>query len=155
MSPTSATKRSSSATDLTPFPRAAGWPRHARESAHLRQHRTMADEERVSFSLTGHESLVLFDPLHRWGTRSMRCLKRSISDVIYRQLIADAQRAANTDPEAGPWRGRRGDPDIHRGRPAPHIDTSDQPLPGPAMPTLRSTSTSRQTHPNKHLAATG
>ena len=46
---------------------------------------------------------------------AMRCLKRRISDAIYRQLVADAQRAA----ECGPGRALRGVSRIQRGRPAP------------------------------------
>jgi transposase len=65
---------------------------------------------------------------------AMRCLKRRISDAIYRQLVADAQ-ASQTGPGG------------HCGASAtssavdlpPHIDTSDQPLPGPATPTLQPT----------------
>jgi len=71
---------------------------------------------------------------------AMRCLKRRISDAIYRQLSADAQRAAllATVPDnAGPG-GHCGA--SHQSSAVdlpPHIDTSDQPLPGPAHPTLR------------------
>jgi transposase len=65
-------------------------------------------------------------------TEAMRCLKRRISDAIYRQLVADA-RASETGPGG------------HCGASLtssavdlpPHIDTSDQPLPGPASPTLQ------------------
>ena len=66
---------------------------------------------------------------------ALRCLKRRISDAVYRQLVADAQRAAGTGPGG------------HCGATLqssavdlpPHIDTSDQPLPGPAHKTLRPT----------------
>ncbi|WP_183096437.1 IS110 family transposase [Nocardioides stalactiti] len=66
---------------------------------------------------------------------AMRCLKRRISDAIYRQLIADAHAEAETTSA---------DPGGHCGASLissavdlpPHIDTSDQPLPGPATPTL-------------------
>jgi transposase len=70
---------------------------------------------------------------------AIRCLKRRISDAIYRQLIEDAQRAAAEDLGTGPG-GHCGATlqssaaDLH-----PHIDTSDQPLPGPATKTLRRT----------------
>ena len=77
---------------------------------------------------------------------AIRCLKRRISDAIYRQLLADAQCAAGAEPEAGPGG--------HCGAP-PHIDTSDQPLPGPAEPTLRPASTSRKTDRGRNLEATG
>jgi len=49
---------------------------------------------------------------------ALRCLKRRLSDVIYRQLLADAQRH-EARKEAGPGRALRGDSEIQRGRPAP------------------------------------
>jgi transposase len=72
---------------------------------------------------------------------AMRCLKRRISDAVYRQLLADARREALAD--LGPSSGA--DPGGHCGASQessavdlpPHIDTSDQPLPGPAQPTLQ------------------
>ena len=44
---------------------------------------------------------------------AMRCLRRRLSDVVYRQLIADAQAAG------GPGRALRGDSIVQRGRPSP------------------------------------
>jgi transposase len=72
---------------------------------------------------------------------AMRCLKRRISDALYRQLLADARRAAPIDAR-GP---SEADPGGHCGAThqssavdlPPHIDTSDQPLPGPAATTLQ------------------
>ena len=49
---------------------------------------------------------------------ALRCLKRWISDAIYRQLIADARPATRTRAN-GPGRALRGDSRIQRGRPAP------------------------------------
>jgi transposase len=71
---------------------------------------------------------------------ALRCLKRRLSDVVYRQLVADA----NThDVNEEPTEDQTG-PGGHCGASLqssavdlpPHIDTSDQPLPGPAAPTL-------------------
>jgi transposase len=64
---------------------------------------------------------------------AMRCLKRRISDALYHRLLADTHRANGTGPGG------------HCGASLtssavdlpPHIDTSDQPLPGPAKPTLQ------------------
>jgi len=81
---------------------------------------------------------------------AMRCLKRRISDVIYRQLVADARRAASTAStatvSAGPG-GHCGASDESSAVDlSPHIDTSDQPLPGPARPTLPGTTADAKPH---------
>ena len=72
---------------------------------------------------------------------ALRCLKRRISDAVYRQLLADARIATPEDPtdegEASPG-GQCGASLISSAVDLPpHIDTSDQPLPGPAEPTLQ------------------
>ncbi len=67
---------------------------------------------------------------------ALRCLKRRISDALYRQLIADAKAVTPATVETGPG-GHRGA--SHKSSAAgshPHSGTSDQPLPGPAHPTL-------------------
>jgi transposase len=77
---------------------------------------------------------------------ALRCLKRRISDVIYRHLVADARTATDSD-EPVAIGDKETDPGGHCGASQessavdlpPHIDTSDQPLPGPAQPTLRRT----------------
>ena len=69
----------------------------------------------------------------------IRCLKRRISDAIYRQLLDDADQAARPDLGTGPG-GHCGA--THQSSAAdlpPHIGTSDKPLPGPARKTLRPT----------------
>ena len=83
---------------------------------------------------------------------AIRCLKRRISDAIYRQLITDAapQRA-----NAGPG-GHCGASHVSSAAGSiPHTGTSDQPLPGPATTTLRPTATRGKTKPRRHLDATG
>ena len=79
---------------------------------------------------------------------AMRCLKRRISDAVYRQLVADAQRAVLSlgAGEAGPGghcgaTQSSGAVDL-----PPHIDTSDQPLPGPAEPTVLPPSRRQNNH---------
>ena len=58
---------------------------------------------------------------------ALRCLKRRISDVIYKQLVADAQRAESADPGGHCGASQESSAvDL-----PPHIDTSDQPLPDP------------------------
>ena len=84
---------------------------------------------------------------------AMRCLKRRISDALYRRLRADARAAEATDVNAGPG-GHRGASLISCAAGSnPHTGTSDQPLPGPATTTLpapiptRKTTTSRPLEP--------
>jgi hypothetical protein len=85
-----------------------------------------------------------------------RCLKRRLSDMVYRQLVADAQQAEHPDVEAGPG-GHSGTSsqssaaDLH----TPVIGSSDQPQPGPAIPTLPAPSPRAKTragsgYPGRH-----
>jgi transposase len=75
---------------------------------------------------------------------ALRCLKRRISDAIYRQLVADAEAAS--DPGAGPGGHCGATEESSAVDLPPHIDTSDQPLPGPAHPTLPGTRPHAQPH---------
>jgi len=97
---------------------------------------------------------------------AMRCLKRRISDAVYRQLLADAHAAAivvENEPadQAGIEEGTG--PGGHCGAShessavdlPPHIDTSDQPLPGPANPTLQPAKQPRKTTAKKPLRKAG
>ena len=70
---------------------------------------------------------------------AIRCLKRRISDAIYRQLLDDAQTDAALEPEAGPGGHCGATLQSSAADLPPHIDTSDRPLPGPARKTLRPT----------------
>ena len=72
---------------------------------------------------------------------AMRCLKRRISDALYRQLRNDAARSVDAGP--GGHRGatlQSSAAGLH-----PHTGTSDQPLPGPAPATLPAPTTTRKT----------
>ena len=75
---------------------------------------------------------------------ALRCLKRRLSDVVYRQLVADAARAQH-DEEAGPGGHCGATLQSSAADSHPLIDTSDQPLPGPAQPTLRRRPVGRKT----------
>jgi transposase len=70
---------------------------------------------------------------------AIRCLKRRISDAIYRQLLEDAHAADGRDPGTGPGGHCGATQESSAVDLPPHIDTSDQPLPGPAEKTLRRT----------------
>ncbi len=90
---------------------------------------------------------------------AMRCLKRRISDVVYRQLVADAERAALAAStgmvSAGPGGHCGATQESSAVDLPPHIDASDQPLPGPAAKTLRPPTPTRKTSPPSGLKATG
>ena len=59
---------------------------------------------------------------------ALRCLKRRLSDVVYRQLVADAQTAR----EAGPGGHSGATLKSSAASPTPAADSSDKSLPGPA-----------------------
>jgi transposase len=72
---------------------------------------------------------------------ALRCLKRRISDAIYRQLVIDARatqppQPSVADDEAGPGGHCGATQESSAVDLPPHIDNSDQPLPGPANTTL-------------------
>ncbi len=69
---------------------------------------------------------------------AMRCLRRRLSDVIYRQLRADDTKQANQASEAGPGGHPGATVQSSAADRSPVIGTSDQPHPGPAPTTLPS-----------------
>ena len=76
---------------------------------------------------------------------AMRCLKRRISDVLYRRLRADANNQPDVDVDAGPGGHSGATLNSSAAGLHPHTDTSDQPLPGPAPTTLPATVKTRKT----------
>jgi transposase len=84
---------------------------------------------------------------------AMRCLKRRLSDTVYRQLVADTAdtmantadrspaqptpEAAETPPMTDPGGQPGATPDSSAADSNPDIDASDKSLPGPATPNLR------------------
>ena len=85
---------------------------------------------------------------------AMRCLKRRISDAVYRQLLADARADANRQVGTGPGGHCGASQESSAVDLPPHIDTSDQPLPGPAEPTLRPPTRRRKTNKDTALQPT-
>jgi len=82
---------------------------------------------------------------------AIRCLKRRLSDVIYRQLLADA-----TGVQAGPGGHVGATLQSSADGPTPTAASSEKSLPGPATPnatpdppqrTVRSSARSRRPHP--------
>ena len=86
---------------------------------------------------------------------AMRCLKRRISDAVYRQLLADAQAAKAPSDEADPGGHCGASQESSAVDLPPHIDTSEQPLPGPARPTLQPPKNLRKAPARKTLQTTG
>ncbi|KGN41893.1 transposase IS110 [Knoellia aerolata DSM 18566] len=82
---------------------------------------------------------------------AIRCLKRRISDAIYRQLVDDAHVAAVEGANAGPGGHCGASLASSAAGLNPHTGASDQPLPGPAPTTLRPAIETRKSH----LEATG
>ncbi|WP_226905174.1 IS110 family transposase [Phycicoccus mangrovi] len=83
---------------------------------------------------------------------AIRCLKRRISDAIYRQLVTDA---APERVNAGPG-GHYGASHVSSAAGSiPHTGTSDQPLPGPATTTLRPPATRGKAEPERQLEPAG
>jgi transposase len=85
---------------------------------------------------------------------AMRCLRRRLSDAVYRQLAADAA-APDQAPERASPGGHSGATLLSSaaGLP-PGTGTSDQPLPGPAHPTLPPPPAAPKTTPAAPAAAT-
>jgi transposase len=86
---------------------------------------------------------------------TVRCLKRRISDAIYRQLLADARSVALSDVGTDPGGHCGASQESSAVDLPPHIDTSDQPLPGPAEKTLRPAPATQKTPMPAQLKATG
>jgi transposase len=90
---------------------------------------------------------------------ALRCLKRRISDVLFRQLVADAEQVEGTHTpiQAGTGPGGHCGASLESSAVdlPPHIDTSDQPLPGPAQPTLQPPQPTRKTSPRRTPQTTG
>ena len=90
---------------------------------------------------------------------AMRCLKRRISDAVYRQLLADASEAA----AAAVMEELQASPGGHCGATQescaadlpPHIDTSDQPLPDPQPRRYAAAASSRKQPTADALRRTG
>jgi hypothetical protein len=72
---------------------------------------------------------------------AMRCLKRRISDALYRRLRHDARQV---DVDAGPGGHSGAALQSSAAGLHPHTGTSDQPLPGPAPTTLPAPRTMRK-----------
>ena len=88
---------------------------------------------------------------------ALRCLKRRLSDVIYRRLVNDAQNAQSAPgahEDAGPGGHCGATQESSAADLTPHIDTLDKPLPEPENPTLRRHAAPGKTTPQRVLEHT-
>ena len=65
---------------------------------------------------------------------AMRCVKRRLSDIVYKQMLDDAMHATRSTPKTGPGGQRGHDSDSSATGLHPHTGSSDKSLPGPANP---------------------
>jgi transposase len=133
--------------DITRFPSKAhfaSWngtaPIDASSGDHVRHRLSRAGNRQINRVLhimavvqlrrTDTEGRAYFDRKKAAGKTSMeamRCLKRRLSDVVYRQLLADALTPARTGPGGHSGAALTSSAaDSH-----PVVDSSDKPLPGP------------------------
>ncbi|GAB6987843.1 hypothetical protein JCM10369A_43720 [Nocardioides pyridinolyticus] len=61
----------------------------------------------------------------------MHCLKRRLSDIVYRKLLDDAVARRLTTTGTGPGGQRGNDSDSSAAGSQPHTDSSDKPHPNP------------------------
>ena len=79
------------------------------------------------------------------GLEAIRCMKRRLSDAVYRQLIADANRGHGTVDQAGPGGHCGASVPSSAADLTPLAGTSDQPQPGPAPAPLPAPRTPEKT----------
>jgi hypothetical protein len=77
------------------------------------------------------------------STEAMRCLKRRLSDLVYRHMLDDAITPTGTSP--GGHRGTTTDSSVTGSH--PHAGSSDKSLPGPARPDTTPTTAGLPSHP--------
>ena len=121
-------------------------PIDASSGAHIRHRLSRGGNRRLNhvLYLAGFVQLRNDTPGRRYYRRrladgktpmeALRCLRRRLSDVVYRQLVHDA--AARALREAGPGGHSGASTSSSAADLTPVIGSSDQPLPGPAQPTL-------------------
>jgi len=137
--------------DITRFPdrnHFASWtgtaPIDASSGQHLRHRLSRAGNRRINHVLymAGIVQLRNDTPGRAYYRRrlaagktpmeAMRCLRRRLSDAVYRQLAADAHGQEQASPGGHPGASVSSS----AAGLSPDTGTSDQPLPGPAQPTL-------------------
>src|SRR3954453_3526426 len=123
-------------------------PLDASSGDHIRHRLSRAGNRRINHVLhimavvqlrNQTEGRAYFDRKKNTGKTSMeamRCLKRRLSDIVYRQLLTDMLTPAGTGPGGHSGTGLTSSvADSH-----PDIDSSDKPLPGPVTTKPRTAS---------------
>ena len=133
--------------DITRFPdhnHFASWngtaPIDASSGDHVRHRLSRAGNRQINRVLHIMATVQLRNPTEgrayfdrkkaagKTSMEAMRCLKRRLSDIVYRQMVSDAIAHAMTGPGGQPGN----DSDSSATGSHPHTGSSDKPLPGPA-----------------------
>jgi transposase len=133
--------------DITRFPdhnHFASWngtaPIDASSGDHVRHRLSRAGNRQINRVLHIMATVQLRNPTEgrayfdrkkaagKTSMEAMRCLKRRLSDIVYRQMVSDAIAHAMT----GPGGHQGNDSDSSATGSHPHTGSSDKPLPGPA-----------------------
>ena len=137
--------------DITRFPdrgHFASWngtaPIDASSGDHVRHRLSRAGNRQINRVLHIMATVQLRNPTEgrayydrkkasgKTSMESMRCLKRRLSDIVYRTMLDDAVGRSINQPRTGPGGHRGNDSDSSAAGSHPHTDSSDKSLPGPA-----------------------
>jgi transposase len=136
--------------DITRFPNRhhfASWngtaPIDASSGDHVRHRLSRAGNRQINRTLHIMATVQLRNPgigrdyydrrkaEGKTSMEAMRCLKRRLSDIVYRELLDDAIARRLTTTGTGPGGQRGDDSDSSAAGSQPHTDSSDQPHPNP------------------------
>ena len=139
--------------DITRFPNRhhfASWngtaPIDASSGDHVRHRLSRAGNRQINRTLHIMATVQLRNPgigrdyydrrkaEGKTSMEAMRCLKRRLSDIVYRELLDDAVARRLTSPGTGPGGHQGNDSDSSAAGSQPHTDSSDKPHPNPPKP---------------------
>ncbi|HET8960713.1 IS110 family transposase [Nocardioides sp.] len=142
--------------DITRFPdrgHFASWngtaPIDASSGDHVRHRLSRAGNRQINRILHTMATVQLRNPTEgrayydrkkaagKSSMEAMRCLKRRLSDLVYRAMVDDALATTAAPRRTDPGGQRGDDSDSSAAGSHPHTDSSDKPLPGPATPQPR------------------
>lgn len=136
--------------DITRFPdrgHFASWngtaPIDASSGDHVRHRLSRAGNRQINRTLHIMATVQLRNPgpgrdyfdrkkaAGKTSMEAMRCLKRRLSDLVYRHMLDDALQHATDQARTGPGGQRGNDSDSSATGSQPHTGSSDKSLPGP------------------------